>query len=140
MTFATPVLRYRLFKSRFVKWSELYHPTSNPMNLEKGASDDDELRIRRSRKVLNTEDGADILSQHCIIDPYLILKAPMTKLNFRWISSDHLLKATRIERLRTLRCVSAVIPISTGYVFGAGHRQDTPLSRCCPTLDRTSVH
>ena len=36
------------------------------MNLEKGASDDDELRIRRSRKVLNTEDGADILSQHCI--------------------------------------------------------------------------
>ena len=103
------------------------------MNLEKGASDDDELRIRRSRKVLNTEDGADILSQHCIIDPYLILKAPMTKLKFRWISS-HLLKATRIERLRTLRCVSAVIPISTRYVFGAGHRQDTPLSRCCPTL------
>ena len=113
------------------------------MNLEKGASDDDELRIRRSRKVLNTEDGADILLQHCIslqllinegFDPYLILKAPMTELKFRWFSSDHLLKATRIERLRTLRCVSAVIPISTGYVFGAGHRQDTPLSRCCPTL------
>ena len=61
------------------------------MNLEKGASDDDELRIRRSRKVLNTEDGADILSQHCIslqllidegFDPYLILKAPITELKF----------------------------------------------------------
>ena len=116
------------------------------MNLEKGASDDDELRIGSSRKVLNNEDAADILPQHCIslqllfdegFYPYLFPEVLMTEPMFSWNSSDHLLKATRIERLRY---VSAVILISTGYVFWAGHRQDTPLLRCCPSLARTSVH